>query len=122
MLTDKDMEVLKDYYENDGFGGGHADFTETARVMGNHPELIAEDRYELESGFSTHRTDYLAELGISVARGWPANYPNAICGKPAIGCSQTIGQALNLFCARRLENMFKVLKEDEECVKIATGK
>ncbi len=121
MLTDKDMEVLKGFYEDGGFGGGHADFTETARVMGNHPELIAEDRYDAESGFSTGRAAYLTELGVSVGRSWAADYPNAITGKPAHGCSQTIGQALNLYCAKRLANIFKALKEDEECVKIARG-
>ena len=122
MLTDKDMEVLKGFYEDGGFGGGHADFTETARVMGNHPELICEDRYDTESGFSTHRCDYLSALGVTVGRGWAADFPNAISGKPAFGCSQTIGQAINLYCAKRLANIFKALKQDEECVKIATGR
>ncbi len=122
MLTDEDMEVLKGFYEDGGFGGGHADFTETARVMANHPETIAPDRYDLESGLSTHRADYITDLGVNIARSWGVNYPNAIHGKAAHGCSQTIGQALNLYCAKRLANIFKVLKEDEECVNIATGK
>ena len=122
MLTDEDMEVLKGFYEDGGFGGGHADFTETARVMANHPETIAPDRYDLESGLSNGRADYLADLGVNCKGAWGANYPNAIQGKAAHGCSQTIGQALNLYCAKRLANIFKVLKEDEECVKIATGK
>jgi len=122
MLTDEDMEVLKGFYEDGGFGGGHADFTETARVMANHPETIAPDRYDLESGLSNGRADYLADLGVNCKGAWGANYPNAIQGKAAHGCSQTIGQALNLYCAKRLANIFKVLKEDEECVNIATGK
>ena len=122
MLTDQDLSVLKEYHENGGFKGGHADFTETAQVMGNHPETIATDRYDLENGFSTGRCNYLTELGVLVGRSWSANYPNAIQGKPAFGCSQTIGQAMNLHCARRLANIFKVLKNDEECIKIATGK
>lgn len=121
MLTEEDMAVLKGYYENGGFAGGHADFVETAQVMANHPETIAVDRYELESGFSTGRCNYLKELGVDVARSWSANYPNAIQGKPAHGCTQTIGQAMNLYCAKRLAKIFKVLKEDEECVRIATG-
>ena len=122
MLTDEDMETLKYYYENGGFGGGHADFSETANIMGYYPELIAEDRYEAESGLSTHRADHLSELGIAVKGGWSANFPNAFEGKPPHGCSQTIGQAMNTACARRLAEIFKVLKQDEECVKIATGK
>ena len=121
MLTEKDLEVLKRYQET-GTGGGHADFVETARVMANHPNLIAEDRYELESGISTGRANYLTELGVSVGRSWAANYPNAFSGFAPHGCSQTIGQAIVEYSARELAHIFKVLKEDEECVNIATGK
>lgn len=45
---------------------------------------------------------------------------DGLCVLP-LGCTETIGQAFNLFCARRLANIFKVLKEDEECIRIATG-
>ncbi len=120
MLTDEDIKVLEHYRET-GFGGGHADFVETARVMANHPELIAEDRYDLESGLSNHRCDYLTELSVSVGRSWAANYPNAFCGFAPHGCSQTIGQAIVELSAKNLARIFKVLKEDEECVRIATG-
>ena len=121
MLTEEDIKVLEHYRET-SFGGGHADFVETARVMANHPELIAEDRYEVESGLSTHRCDHLTELGVSLTRSWAANYPNAFCGFAPHGCSQTIGQAIVENSARELAHIFKVLKEDEECVNIATGK
>ena len=119
MLTDTDMEVLKDWAEKGSFGGGHADFTETACVMGYYPDLIATDRLDAESGLSTHRSDYLSDMKISAVRAWGANFPNAIDGYPAYGVSQTIGQAMNTYCARHLAKMFKVLKEDEECVRIA---
>lgn len=122
MLTDEDMETLKNYAENGGFGGGHADFSETANIMGYWPELVAEDRYEVESGLSTHKGDYLKELGVDCKGAWGANYPNAYSGKAPHGCSKTIGEAMNLACARNLAHIFKVLKNDEECVRIATGK
>ncbi len=123
MLTDSDMEVLKDFAEReDGFGGGHANFMETAWIMGAYPDLIAKDRLELENGYSTGRSKYLQELGVSISRQWASDYPYAYSGHPSTGCTETIGQAFNLYCARRLANIFKVLKEDEECVKIATGK
>ncbi len=121
MLTDEDIKVLEHYRETT-FGGGHADFVETARVMATHPDLIAEDRYELGSGISTGRADYLTELGVTVGRSWAANYPNAFSGFAPHGCSQTIGQAIVEYSARELAHIFKVLKEDEECVNIATGK
>ncbi len=122
MLTDHDMEVLKSFAEREGgFGGGHADFMETAWIMGAYPGLIAEDRFELENGYSTGRSKHLQELGVSVTRQWAADYPYAYSGHPSTGCTETIGQAFNLYCAKRLAKIFKVLKEDEECVRIATG-
>lgn len=123
MLTDSDMEVLKSFAEREGgWGGGHAHFMETAFMMGAYPELIATDRFDLVSGLSTHKMDYLTDLGVTCRGGYAANYPNTISGYTSTGCTETIGQAFNLFCARRLANIFKVLKEDEECVRIATGK
>lgn len=122
MLTDADMEVLKSWAEKGTWGGGHADFTETAMVMGYFPELIALDRLEAESGISTHQSDYLAEAGINCVGQWGANFPNAINGFPAHGVTQTIGQAMNTFCARELAKIFKMLKNDEKCVAIATKK
>ncbi len=123
MLTDSDMEVLKSFAEREGgWGGGHAHFMETAFMMGKYPELIATDRFELVSGLSTHKMDYLTDLGVTCKGGYAANYPNVISGYPSTGCTETIGQAFNLFCARRLAKIYKVLKEDEECVRIATGK
>lgn len=120
MLTDDDMEVLKKWAEKGTWGGGHADFTETASVMGYYPELIALDRLDALSGISTHQSDYLTEAGVSCVGQWGANYPNAISGFPAYGVTQTIGQAMNTFCARELAKIFKMLKNDEKCVAIAT--
>ena len=122
MLTDHDFDVLQHFIDMGGFGGGHADFNETARIMGAYPELVDTTRYEVESGLSTHRADYLADLGVDCKGAWGANYPNNFSGFSSEGCTKTLGEAHNLYSARRLANIFKVLKEDEECVNIATGK
>lgn len=121
MLTDADMETLKEYAENGGFGGGHANFFETANLMGHYPQLIAKERMDAESGASTHRTDYLGKMGVHCVRAWCADRPNAYSGKPAVGSTETIGQAMNLANARHLAEIFRVLKNDEECIRIATG-
>ena len=118
MLTDEDIEVMKGYQEK-GFGGGHADFRETALIMGAYPQLIATHRYDAENGLSTHRCDYLRKVGIDIVNRWTTNFPNAIEAFPSYGCSQTIGQAIHTHEARRLAKIFKLLKEDEECVRIA---
>lgn len=123
MLTDVDMETLKTYAEYpDGFGGGHGDFLETAWTMGAYPELVAPERYDLTDGSSTGRTYHLKKVDVKISSGWQANHPNALSGRPAYGCTETIGQAFNLYCARRIAKMIKVIKEDDDCVLIATGR
>ena len=120
MLTDADLEVLRGYAERkDGFGGGHGDFTETARVMGIKPETVAVDRFEAVSGVGTGITKYLKNEGIKAAGSYFAEYPNCLSGHASVGCTETIGQALNLYAARRLARIFKMLKEDTTSVKIA---
>lgn len=120
MITDTDLEVLKGYAEREGgYGGGHGDFTETARILGCAPELVAKDRYDAENGISTGRRNYLKREGVSITGGWNANYPNSFSGYPSFGCSETIGQAINLYAARRLARIFKMLKNDEDCIEIS---
>ena len=122
MLTDSDMQVLKTYADYpDGFAGGHADFVETAWVMGKYPELVATDRYDLSDGKSNRRIDHIKKLGVKVACGWQANHPSMLSGRPAYGCTGTIGEAFNLYCARRIANIAKVIKEDDDIVTIAQG-
>lgn len=120
MLTDEDMEVLKGWAEKGSYGGGHADFSEVASVMGVYPELIATDRLDVDPDMKLGRSDYLKEMGISVVSAWDADHPSTMNGYTPYGVSQTIGQAMNTCAARLLAKKFKVLKEDEECVKIAT--
>lgn len=120
MLTDEDMKVLAKWAEVGSWGGGHADFSEAASVMAKYPELIATDRLDVDPDMNLKRSNYLSEWGIRVVSGWDADHPNTMNGHIPYGVSQTIGQAMNTYCARHLAKMFKMLKEDEECVKIAT--
>ena len=120
MLADSDLDVLRKFADMGGFGGGHADFSETERIMGAYPHLVAQDRYDAESGQSVHRSDHIAKLGVSCVNAWSADFPNAFSGFPSTGCTEALGQAINLYSARRLANIIKVLKADEECVRIAT--
>ena len=120
MLTDTDMEVLKGWSEKGSWGGGHADFSEAASVMGKYPNLIATDRLDTDIDLDLHRSDYLTKRGISIVAGWNADHPNAMNGYIPYGVSQTIGQAMNTCCARHLAEMFKMLKADDECIRIAT--
>ena len=117
-LTDEDMETLKKYAEI-GYGGGHAHFKETAIVMSADESLVATDKYDAEDGLSNHRTDYLRKAGVTATNDWLANYPNSYSGFPSFGCSKAIGDAFVKISAERLAKVFKLIKEDEDCVKSA---
>ena len=118
-ITNEDIENLKKYSKN-GYGGGHADFRETSMLLACDENLVAEDKYEAESGISNHRTDYLSNEGIDAANIWLANYPNSYNGFAPYGASRTIGEAMIQISVNRLKRIFKLLKEDEDCVRIAS--
>ena len=117
-VTDADIELLKGYAKSGGYGGGHADFRETALIMAYDKRLVAEDKYDAECGLSNHRTDYLKRLGIEAANGWLADFPNAYEGKAPFGCSESIGMAMTELSAELLAKKFKLLKEDEDSIRI----
>jgi creatinine amidohydrolase len=120
MLTDEDIKVLKDWAEKaPDYGGGHADFRETAMVMVHDESLVAQDKYDAESGLSNHSTDYLDKEGIDIVNGWITSHPTSYSGLAPFGCSKTIGEAMVKINAERVARIFKLLKEDKNAVKIA---
>ena len=117
-LTDEEMATLKHFAET-GTGGGHGDIRETALCMGGNPELVRPDKYEACPGQSTHKADYLTELEVFHGQSWATNFPFALGGYPSTGCTENIGKAFIEFAARRVARIYKGLKEDENCVKMA---
>ena len=117
-LTDDDFETLRRFAES-GTGGGHADIRETSMIMDYDASLVAEDRYDAESGASTHRTDYLAEAGIDSVNAWLANYPTSYEALPPYGASASIGRAMNEISVERMVKIFSLIKNDEDCVRSA---
>lgn len=118
-LTDEDMEALRKFSET-GTGGGHADWYETALSLAYYPEYVAPDKYDTENGVSRNRITHLENLGVSGLGFWGANFPDMYHGYAPHGCSENIGKAMaQLICTEHLAKVFKAIKEDEECVKIA---
>lgn len=117
-LTEADFETLRRFAES-GTGGGHADIRETSLIMDYDTSLVAEDRYDAESGASNHRTDYLAECGVESVNSWLANYPASYEALPPYGASATIGRAMNEICSERMARIFSIIKNDEDCVRSA---
>jgi len=119
-LTEADVMALARFAQT-GTGGGHADWNDTALVMHYYPDTVAPDRFTAETGLSTHRAEHLESLGIKCGKFWPSNFPNAYHGYPPLGCSANIGKAMAYLCVERLVKIFKAVKEDEDCVRMAQG-
>ena len=116
-VTEKDIETIKGWIPK-GYQGGHADVRETALVMADHPELIAEDRYDAEDGYHNPRADALSKEGIRLANHWYAGGPNCYSGAPAFGTTQTIGLAMKKLCVERMARVFKLIKESDDILPI----
>ncbi|MBE6695891.1 MAG: creatininase family protein [Ruminococcaceae bacterium] len=118
MLTKEDYDTLKRFSSPDTVFG-HACFGETMLIYGTYPDLVAPERFEAESGLSTHRADYLNKLGVSYGYSWASNFPNSYSGTAPIGCSKTLGDAAVKMSVDRLTKIFEAIRDDEECVKMA---
>jgi len=112
MITDTDIAVMKSWIPT-GYQGGHANFLETVQVMGDHPDLVAPDRYYAENGINNHRTDYMTALGINIKGDWSCRYPNMYSGAAPHGASVSIGQAMLYTHAKVAARQLKRIKEQE---------
>ena len=118
MLTEEDIVTLRKFAEP-GTSFGHACLGETMLIYGTYPELVAPDRYDAESGLSTHRADYLKNLRVNFGYAWSSNFPNSYSGTAPFGCSKTLVDAAVKLAVDRLAGIFEALKNDEECVRMA---
>ena len=118
MLTEADIETLNGFVGTN-YGGGHADMRETAMLMAEHAELVAADRFEAESGISLRRSDYLSKEKIHFGHAWISDFPNSYSALPPHGCSKTIGEAMVKIASERLARIYKLLKNDDDCVRMA---
>ncbi len=116
-LTEEDFETLKRFGET-GFGGGHADFHETAFMMGQDVKLTRPEKFYQEAQ-SNHRMDHITNMGINFGGAWMANFPLAFSGFASTGCTETIGKAFCEIVSDNLAEKIKVIKKDTECLKIA---
>ena len=119
MLTPEDIKTLEKWVEIDpDYGGGHADFRETALALAYNKDLVAEDKYDAESGLSTHRSDYLVAEGVWLKNAWGANFPNSYEGIAPHGASVSIGEAMYKIHVERMVRIIKLLKNDNRCLEI----
>jgi creatinine amidohydrolase/Fe(II)-dependent formamide hydrolase-like protein len=116
-LTDEDIEVIKEFVENKRTYG-HAGFGETALIFGCRPELVRMDKADALSGLSTHRADYLYELGLGEStQFWSVNYPNNYAGDTPYGCNERFGKCAMRLLTRAVLKVIRTLKYDENIMK-----
>jgi len=116
-VTEEDIKTLTKWVED----GIEREYVDTAILMARKPELVAVDRINAEDNSCTHKADaYLSDV-IKFTNMQNIQYPNIETPTVPEGVTATIGEALIKINAERLADAFKLLKKDEECVRIATG-
>ena len=122
MLTEEDIKTLEKWVEIDpDYGGGHADFRETALALAYDKSLVAEDKYDAESGLSTHIGDYLEDDGVWIRGAWGKNFPNSYEAIAPHGASVTIGEAMYKIHVERMIRIIKKLKTEDTCLKVSAN-
>ena len=116
-LTEEDVETLESYFAQPMYSG-HGCFTETLSLLGTRPELVHLDRMNSEDGCSTHRFDHISQAGMYSPYNWFGNYPNQLAASYHPGANERLGRALHRIRVDKTAEMFRVLKEDEELLKI----
>ena len=120
-LTEADMEAMERMAELQGNGLDHAGWLETALMYACTPELVCAERMDMEESITNQRSNYLKAKNIGFTHSWFANFPNHYAGHTPMGCSENIGKALRCLCVERLAEKFKLLKDDEDCVRMTQG-
>lgn len=120
-LTEADMEAMERMAELQGNGLDHAGWLETALMYACTPELVCAERMDMEESITNQRSNYLKAKNIGFTHSWFANFPNHYAGYTPVGCSENIGKALRCLCVERLAEKFKLLKDDEDCVRMTQG-
>ena len=117
-VTEEDLNTIRGWVP-EGYKGGHGDITEVALTMADHPDLVAEDKYEAESGENLPRDKKFASEGIKTTNCWYAGMPNCYSGRPAYGTTRTIALAMKKLCVERMVRIFKLVKESDDALAIA---
>ena len=118
MVTEEDIATME-RWKKTGYQGGHANFIETAEILGKYPQLVAQDLYDAEDGLNNHRTDYMTALGIHIYNDWGIRYPNMYSGAAPHGCTEGIGQAMIQISIERAIRVYRMIKNDDTCLEAA---
>ncbi len=121
MITDEDIKTLEKWAET-GYGENHATFADTALLMAKYPELVAEDRYDADEDVPSNKTDCVTSIwGVFASNANSIHHPNGKKGFAPHGCTKSIGEAILKINAEHMADVFRELKKDKDCLRIANG-
>lgn len=109
-LTDEDLEIARKFVEEKRTYG-HAGFGETSLIFGCRPDLVRMDRADAVSGLSTHRADFLSEVGIH--NFWNIDYPNSYQGDVPVGCNERFGKCGQRLLTNAVLRIIRAVKYDD---------
>ena len=110
-LTPEDRASMQDYIDQKKHGG-HACFSETARVMYFRPDTLRMEGVADESGDSIHRFDAFKDSGITTHFSWMGNYPNSYSASNDYVLNERIAKAFTEFYINELAKKFHFLKNE----------
>ena len=117
MITGEDIRTLKRWAEN---GQKSITYIDTALMLASYRHLVAKERMHAEQNISSYDTNAFDDGVVFTGMG-RKQFPNGIYAQVAEGCTESIGEAILKINAEHLASVFKLLKEDEECIRIANG-
>lgn len=111
-LTEEDR-ILADSCRERKVMDGHAGYSETAYIMGTHPEIVKMNRLGVANGMSRKLSEKYKIHGIQIRDdGWEVDFPDWIDSGDPIGCNERIGQAAVKLEAERVANVLKRIKNN----------
>lgn len=118
-LGAKDGTFWQEYQSQFGrvYESGHACEFETASLIDVNSSLVNMKAINPEETISLHRLDYIQEATLYTGISWYADYPNQIAGDPS-NADLKRGKWINERNVNRLVNAIKIVKNDEESLKL----
>lgn len=118
MITAADLQTLERWANEQP---GNTVYCDTALMLACRDYLVAQNRYNAETNIPARDLSAFDAYGITFSGMQNLRTPNALCPEVPQGCTKSIGQAVLQINAERMADAFRLLKTDEECLRIAKG-
>ncbi len=115
-ITEEDKKTLKRWADEKVHDVEYAD---TCLMMAIRENLVATDRFNVEKDEAAFDLAPFEAEGIKMAGMTEMKHSNGIYSKVAEGCTKSIGKALLKINAEHMAEIFKLIKNDEECIRIS---